>query len=181
MVKCPSEFCNHDNPTDAIRCDKCFLDLKLPKEEIEGRDKIYKLIKLLMEGMKKENPEEYEKFKGLENIEVGIFHESIEKHVGRLFMTAIRALEKKKTGTDTEKNDNIDKINLSKTGLYSIFLKRLKKLEKKPKQIINFPKVFSEVCANFKMTKEECWDILLMLNEFKILEIVPFNGIKLLY
>jgi len=75
----------------------------------------------------------------------------------------------------------MEEVNLSKTGLYSIFLKRLKRLEKKPKQIIKFPRVFSEVCANFKMTKEECWDILLMLNEFKILEIVPFNGIKLLY
>ena len=181
MVKCPSEFCNQDNPPDASRCGKCFLDLKLPKEEIEARDKIYKVIMSLLKKVKEEDPKEYEQFKEFENIEVGTFHDCIEKYVGRLFLLAIQTIGKKETKKDTEKKDKKEKVNLSKTGLYSILLKRLKKLEKKPGKIIKFPKVFSEICANFKMTKEECWDILFMLNEFKIIELIPFNGIKLLY
>ena len=181
MVKCPSEFCNHDNPPDALRCGKCFLNLKLPKEELEARDKIYKVTMLLLKKLKEGNPKEYEQFKEFENIEVGIFHDCIEKYVGRLFLLGIEAMGKKGTKKDTKKKDEQDKVILSKTGLYSIFLKRLKKLEKRPNKIIKFPKVFCEVCTNFKMTKEECWDILFMLNEFKIIEIVPFNGIKLLY
>ena len=181
MVKCPSEFCDHDNPPNAPRCGKCFLDLKIPKEEIEARDKIYKVTMLLLKKMKKENPKEYVQFKDFENIEVGMFHDCIEKYVGRLFLTVIKAMEKREIKKDSEKNEKQEKINLSKTGLYAIFLKRLKKLEKRSNKIIKFPKVFSEVCTNFKMTKGECWDILFMLNEFKIIELVPFNGIKLLY
>ena len=78
--------------------------------------------------MEKQDPKEYTKLlKELEEVEVGIFHAGIEKHVGRLFLTAVQAMKKGVTKKDTEKKDKQEKINLSKTGLYSIFLKRLKK------------------------------------------------------
>ena len=116
MVKCPSEFCDHDNPPNAPRCGKCFLDLKLPKDEIEARDKIYKLVLLVLKELEKENPEQYKEFKGyLEKLDVGIFHDCIEKYVGRLFLMIVRAMGKGGTTEETKERDKQEGINLCTT------------------------------------------------------------------
>ncbi len=66
------------------------------------------------------------------------------------------------------------------TGLYTIALERLRKLEASPKSgIIRFPNVFEKLCSPFSITKEQAWEILFILRDFGFIEIVPYQGIKL--
>jgi len=164
MPKCPSKFCDYVNTEGSRYCSGCGMDLSLPEKEIKARDLLFEIFKELSKKLKLD-------------IEItrDLIDHMIERHGASMMFQFLTALDGNK------EKDETDKIELSKTGLYSIFLKRLKKLEKRPKEIIEFPKVFNHICSNFKMTKEECWDILFMLNEFKFIELIPFNGIKLLY
>jgi len=42
--------------------------------------------------------------------------------------------------------------------------------------------VFYPIKENLdKTTKDEAWDVLFMLNEFGLIELVPFNGMMLKY
>ena len=75
---------------------------------------------------------------------------------------------------------NQEVIPRDKTGLYGIFFRRLKEMrESSNSEIIRFPLVFKKLCRNFSITKEECWAILFTLQEFGLLKIVPYHGIKI--
>lgn len=90
MTKCPSKYCNYDNPEGARYCSGCSLDLNLPKDEIEGRDEIYRLFMLVTEEAKNENPKLYKEMKEyFGDIKIGVFHSCIEKIVGRLFLITL--------------------------------------------------------------------------------------------
>ena len=66
-------------------------------------------------------------------------------------------------------------------GLYAIALKRLMELKANPKTgIIRFPKVFNKLCTTFTITKQECWEILLILKDLGFIKIIPNQGVKLL-
>ena len=66
-------------------------------------------------------------------------------------------------------------------GLYRIALERLKELEKPlGSKIIRFPEVFNKLCSTFSITKEESWEILFMFRDLGFIEIVPYQGIRIL-
>jgi len=68
----------------------------------------------------------------------------------------------------------------NKSGLYTIFLERLKKLDEGTnKEIISFPDLSQRLCPIFAITKQQCFDILMLLKEFGFIEIVPYHGIKI--
>jgi len=67
-------------------------------------------------------------------------------------------------------------------GLYELLFNRLKELEtsnNRQGRIIRFPLVFLKLCRNFSMTKAQAWEIIFELRDLGIIEIVPFQGIKL--
>ena len=64
-------------------------------------------------------------------------------------------------------------------GLYSLFLKRLCEIKTK-NEIIPFPLVFQKICANFSISKEECWEILFLFRDIGFIEIHTGHGIKIL-
>lgn len=71
-------------------------------------------------------------------------------------------------------------IKKNKTGLYGIFFKRLEELNGSSHPgIIRFPVVFKKLCRNFSITKKECWGLLFTLRDFEMIEIVPFQGIRI--
>jgi hypothetical protein len=76
----------------------------------------------------------------------------------------------------------MNKNNAGKrTGMYSLMLTRLSQLEKSGNsKIIRFPTIFENICRNFSITKQQCWELLFLLSEFGLIEIVPFQGVKIL-
>ena len=67
------------------------------------------------------------------------------------------------------------------SGLYALLLERLDKLPKSYKSgIIRFPYVFEIVCGGFHISKQQAWDLLLLLHEFRVIRVVPFTGVKIL-
>jgi len=68
-----------------------------------------------------------------------------------------------------------------KIGLYRTALERLKELDKPlGTKIIRFPKVFGKLCSTFSITKQECWELLFMFRDLGFIEIIPYQGIKIL-
>jgi len=68
-----------------------------------------------------------------------------------------------------------------RTGLYSLLIQRLEELHNDvKKEIIPFPLVFSKICRNFSLSKQQGWDILFLLRDVGLIEIVPYHGIKLI-
>lgn len=66
-------------------------------------------------------------------------------------------------------------------GLYAILLERLNRLPKHGKMgIIKFPDVFMMICGRFHISKQQAWDLLLLLHEFGIIELLPYHGVRVL-
>src|SRR3989338_1734327 len=85
---------------------------------------------------------------------------------------------------------NEEEILINKTrplrGLYCKFLIRLKEAENSisglsKKDFLFFSDVYSKVCVNFSMSREEIREILFLLNDVGLIEFVKFRGIKLNY
>ena len=64
-------------------------------------------------------------------------------------------------------------------GLYSLALERIKECEEVKGKIIPFPKVFEKLCRSFQIKKNQCWEILFMLQDFEMIEIVKFHGVRI--
>ncbi len=68
-----------------------------------------------------------------------------------------------------------------RTGLYNLFMKRLQEASgTSSHNIISFPTVFEKMCRSFSMSKKQCWEILFLLRDVKLIEIVPFHGVRIL-
>jgi hypothetical protein len=66
-------------------------------------------------------------------------------------------------------------------GLYATLIERLNKLPKAHRsRIIRLPDVFMMMCGGFHVSKQQAWDLLLLLHEFRIIELIPFKGVKIL-
>lgn len=65
-------------------------------------------------------------------------------------------------------------------GLYSVLIERLNKLPKTRSRIIRFPHVFMIMGSLFRLRKQQSWDLLLLLHEFEIIEVIPYQGIRIL-
>lgn len=68
-------------------------------------------------------------------------------------------------------------------GLYGIAFQRIKELEKfahKESSIIRFPTVFERICKTFSIPKPAAWEVLFALRDFGFIEIVKFQGIKVM-
>ena len=65
--------------------------------------------------------------------------------------------------------------------LEDLVFRRLQELHQPmfPDQIIRFPLVFSKICPILCLTKDQAWLILKKLEKFGIIEIVPYQGIKI--
>lgn len=174
-MKCPSKFCGHNNIKNGNYCGKCGLDLSMDKRMVLFWDGMYASFL----DMKEEFGEKFP-----EDISLLGFREMMKNKPILAFALGMKcamkhdesANKKNKTESKNEKG-----LFFPKKGLYSIFLKRLKKLEKQPGKIITFPKIFQSICTNFKMTKDQAWEVIFILNELGLIEIVKFKGIKLLY
>lgn len=60
------------------------------------------------------------------------------------------------------------------------FMKRIQEMSDEcRREIIPFPRVFEKLCRNFSINKGECWELLFALREQKLIDIVPFHGIKI--
>jgi len=66
--------------------------------------------------------------------------------------------------------------------LYYVLIERIKELkESSNNNVIPLPKFFSKICVTFSITKDVAWNILYFLRETGIIEIIPYQGIKLLH
>lgn len=177
-MKCSSKFCNHDNPEDANYCGACGLNLKMDKEYVLFWDGLYAGFL----SIKERNLKGFKPPKDAIEMNLREFRLMMERHPEFAYIIGLQeGLNSKNNKLDQNDTKDLEDVEFPKSGLYSIFLKRLKKIEIRPNKIIKFPEIFQTVCCNFKMTKEECWDVLFMLNEFGLIQIVPFNGIRLKY
>jgi len=88
----------------------------------------------------------------------------------------------KKSQDIKSKNELNNEINKNFSGLYGLALQRLLELkdyENSESKIIRFPLVFSKLCRNFSMNKHEVWNLLFFLKDMGIIQIVPYQGVKL--
>ena len=67
----------------------------------------------------------------------------------------------------------------TRPGLYQLFLRRLSEVPRSAGGIAKFPSVFAKLCRTFSVSKTQCWEILLLLREFGLVEIVPGHGVKI--
>jgi hypothetical protein len=207
MVKiCPSTLCNHENPDSNNYCEKCGIDLSQDEQEVKGRDILFGVFKSL--GSETTILKEEEK-KLFEQLDRKMFDHIIEKNVGKIFLITRGAisenikeleelkqkqskeinhleLEKEKLKTLKEISKNLNKskryerrTEFPKRGLYSLFLDRLEELKPNSSGIIKFPEVFEELCTSFQINKKQCWEIIFMFRDFKLIEIIKGQGIKI--
>jgi hypothetical protein len=64
--------------------------------------------------------------------------------------------------------------------LNMLVIQRMGELPRSPSGIIRFPAVFEKLCRNFSINKKQCWELLFSLKEQGFIEIVPYQGIRLL-
>jgi len=71
--------------------------------------------------------------------------------------------------------------NNLRLNICSLALERLRKIESPFKsEIIRFPNVFQKLGSSFQISKKQCWDLLFLLQKTGSIEIVPYQGIKIL-
>lgn len=81
-------------------------------------------------------------------------------------------------------NENVRKKSDPKIDELSIeylVFKRINELSNPlfPSQIIRFPAIFSKICPIYCLTKDQAWKILKRLEDNALLEIVPFQGVRI--
>ena len=64
-------------------------------------------------------------------------------------------------------------------GLYTTLLERLEKLPASRTGIISFPDTFLQICRAFQLTKEQGWELLLILRDFGLIDVVRQKGIRI--
>lgn len=66
-------------------------------------------------------------------------------------------------------------------GLHAICLKRLNELQEEHKnETIPFSDAFEKICRNFSITKQQAWDVLLLMRDAGFIEVVRFRGIRVI-
>jgi hypothetical protein len=72
-------------------------------------------------------------------------------------------------------------IDFDELSIESLAFKRLCDLYQPilPDRIIRFPIVFSKICPIYCLTKGQAWSILKRLEEFGLIEVVPYQGIRI--
>ena len=69
---------------------------------------------------------------------------------------------------------------IRETGLQVIIEKRLIDIQNEAKsKIIPFSLIIHRICSRFTITKKECWELLFHLQDNKMIEIVPFHGVRI--
>jgi hypothetical protein len=79
-----------------------------------------------------------------------------------------------------KKRSNKD-FKLDELSIENLVLKRIRDLGQPifPNQIIRFPMVFSKICPIYCLTKGQAWTILKRLEQHGLIEVVPYQGIKI--
>lgn len=65
-------------------------------------------------------------------------------------------------------------------GLYILAFDRICEVNPNKNGIRRFPKVFQKLCATFSITKKSAWDILFFFRDLGFIQIVPYQGIKII-
>jgi hypothetical protein len=70
---------------------------------------------------------------------------------------------------------------LDELSIENLVFKRIKELGQPifPNQIIRFPTIFSKICPIYCLTKGQAWTILKRLEQHNLIEIVPYQGIRI--
>lgn len=69
---------------------------------------------------------------------------------------------------------------IREVGLQGILEKRIAAIKAEARcEIIPFSLVIHRLCSGFTITRKECWDFLFYLQDQKMIEIVPFHGVKI--
>jgi hypothetical protein len=79
------------------------------------------------------------------------------------------------------KKNNRKAFKLDELSIENLVLKRIRDLGQPifPNKIIRFPLVFSKICPIYCLTKGQAWTILKRLEQHGLLEIVPYQGIRI--
>ena len=64
--------------------------------------------------------------------------------------------------------------------LESLAVERLSGLDKSRAGIIRFPDVFEKICSSLQMPKQRAWELLFSMREYGYIEIVPYQGVRIL-
>lgn len=73
-------------------------------------------------------------------------------------------------------------LNIREYGLQGILDKRLFSIQNEAKRdLVPFSLAVHRLCSAFCITKKECWDLFYFLQDKKIIEIIPFHGIKIIH
>lgn len=80
-----------------------------------------------------------------------------------------------------KRNDEYRFNHNDELSIENLVLNRLKKLYQPllPDQIIRFPSVFSTICPIFCLTKGQAWTILKRIEGAGLIEIIPYQGIRI--
>jgi len=79
------------------------------------------------------------------------------------------------------KGNNRNHLAVS-SGLYMLVIRRIEELQKysdKKSGIVRFPAVFKKLCTSLQINKNQCWELLFLFKDLGLLEIVPFQGIRM--
>lgn len=127
MPKCPSEFCGKDNPEGSVYCGECGIDLKMDRDEVQGRDLFYSM----MIEFAKENP----KFKDLLDINRGTFYRIMEGSSGRIFLMMAKIIAQQKVDDSKPKKDEALEIEKEKLKVLKEIKDALKEKKSKHRHV----------------------------------------------
>jgi len=144
--------------------------MKLTEEEINNRDNFHEHFSELLK----------EKNKG-EELPRWVFDHYFQQHGATFAMQCLDHSAKmlRDKIIENEKLARPDKPTKSRAGLYNLFMKRLKEIERMPGKTIPMREVYQKLCASFCITKTECRDVLLIMRDFEFLEYSK-DGVKIL-
>jgi len=91
--------------------------------------------------------------------------------------------EQKREAEESPETKGNSHIHLAvSSGLYRMVIQRIEKLEKfsdSKSKIIRFPVIFRKLCTSLQIRKETCWELLFLFSDLGIVEIIPYQGIRL--
>jgi hypothetical protein len=92
--------------------------------------------------------------------------------------------EKTKQDSDVKKEaENSNNLTLNfRGGVYGIVFRRIVELEKNANLksgIIRFPILFTKLCTSLQITKKEAWELIFLFSDLGVLEVIPYQGVRL--
>ncbi len=96
---CPSKLCNHENPDSSYICGKCGLRLDMNRMEVEGRDKLYTVMKEVVKEIGPKTGFPQQDLDMMQGMSRKDFDEIVGNHVGQIFMVILAFSKDDEPGT----------------------------------------------------------------------------------